>query len=255
MQKLSVVIITYNEEKKIGKCLDSTREVADEIIVVDSFSTDSTKAICNSHHVLFFEQSFLGYVEQKEFARLKASHENVLCLDADEFLSEKLIQSIKTEKEKGFPKDGYTMNRYNNYCGQWIRHGDYYPDRKLRLCKKDKANWGGENPHDVLIPHPGSALMQLSGDLCHFSFSTFEEHVIKMNKFSTLAAESMFKKGKRKNYFKLIISPAWAFFNGYILRRGFLDGLAGFTIAKVNAFYTFMKYMKLIRLYKKQTNE
>ncbi|MGC4036903.1 MAG: glycosyltransferase family 2 protein [Chitinophagaceae bacterium] len=256
MHSLSVVIITFNEEKKIARCLDSVADVADEIIVVDSLSTDSTKAICKSYtKVVFIEQPFLGYVNQKEFALRKASYENVLCLDADEFLSDELKRSIATEKQKGFLKDGYTMNRLNNYCGQWIKHGDYYPDRKLRLCKKEKVNWRGDDPHDVLVLHPNTSSTHLKGDLCHFSFYTFEEHVTKMNKFSTLAAVSMFNRGKKKNYFKLIVNPAWAFFNGYILKAGFMDGLAGYTIAKVNAFYTFMKYLKLIRLYQQKENE
>lgn len=251
MDKLSVVIITYNEEKRISKCLDSVMQVADEIIVVDSFSTDATKSICASYPVRFIEQSFLGYIEQKQFAFEKISHQYALSLDADEYLSKELIQSIKNEKQKGFLKDGYMVNRYNNYCGKWINHGDYFPDRKLRLWKKEKGNWGGENPHDKVIMVPGADTGFLKGNLDHFSFATVEEHIEKMKKFSTVAAENMFRKGDRKNYFKLIFSPFWAFFNGYIIKLGFLDGIAGFTIAKVNAFYTYMKYSKLIFLYKK----
>ncbi len=255
MSRLSVIIITYNEEKKIGRCLDSVVEIADEIIVVDSFSTDSTKAVCAAYPIRFIEQDFLGYIEQKQFAFEQISNEYALSLDADEFLSKELIASINTEKQKSFPKDGYIVDRYNNYCGQWIKHGDYYPDRKLRLWKKGKGSWGGENPHDKVVINPGASTSRLNGKLFHFSFATLEEHVDKMNKFSSVAAENMYKKGKGKNYFKLIFSPVWSFVNGYLFKFGFLDGVAGFTIARVNAYYTFMKYVKLSVLHQKQPDE
>ncbi|HZI54894.1 MAG TPA: glycosyltransferase family 2 protein [Chitinophagaceae bacterium] len=123
MKKLSVTIITFNEEKHIERCLRSVKGVADEIVIVDSLSADKTKEICLSHSVVFIEQPFLGYIEQKNFALSKASYEHVLCLDADEALSDELAASVMKEKEKGFPVDGYTMNRLNYYCGKWIRHG------------------------------------------------------------------------------------------------------------------------------------
>jgi glycosyltransferase involved in cell wall biosynthesis len=127
MKKLSVTIITFNEEKHIDRCLRSVKGVADEIVVVDSLSRDNTKEICLSHSVVFIEQPFLGYVEQKNFALSITSHEHVLSLDADEALSDELAASVLKEKEKEFPADGYTMNRFNYYCGKWIRHGTYYP--------------------------------------------------------------------------------------------------------------------------------
>jgi glycosyltransferase involved in cell wall biosynthesis len=255
MSRLSVVIITYNEEKKIGRCLESVLEIADEIIVVDSFSTDSTKAICALYPVRFIGRQFHGYIEQKQFAFEQISHEYALSLDADEYLSKELIESIKKVKQNFFPKDGYIVDRFNNYCGQWIKHGDYYPDRKLRLWKKGTGNWGGENPHDKVLMNAGTTTSRLEGKLLHFSFATLEEHFAKMNKFSSVAAENLYKKGKGKNYFKLIFSPIWSFVNGYIFKLGFLDGAAGFTIARVNVWYTYMKYVKLIRLHQKQNND
>ena len=132
MIKLSAVIITYNEEEHLDKCLRSLLDVADEIIVVDSYSTDKTKEICERHHVTFIEQEFLGYKEQKNFAMSKASYDYILSLDGDEALSNQLKQSVLKTKANWI-YDGYYSNRLNNYCGQWIKHSDWYPDKKLRL--------------------------------------------------------------------------------------------------------------------------
>ena len=250
MAQLSVVIITFNEEKNIGRCLESVKAVADEIIVVDSLSTDKTKEIALSHGAVVIEQSFLGYIEQKNFALSKANNPYVLSLDADEALSEELSGSIVEEKSKNFPEDAYAMNRLPYYCGKWVRHGTYYPDRKIRLVNKQKAKWGGVNPHDKIILEKGSALQNLKGDLLHYIYQSFEDHVNKTNKFSSIAAMALYKAGKKSSYFKLIVNPAWAFFHCYFIRLGFLDGFTGFMIARMVAMNTFLKYSKLIRLYK-----
>lgn len=252
MVKLSVTIITFNEERYIGRCLESVKEIADEIIVVDSLSTDATKSICLQHNVSFIEQPFLGYVEQKNFAVSKASHQYVLSIDADEELSHELNASILKEKEKGFPMDGYTMNRLNFYCGKWIRHGIYYPDRKLRLLNKEEGKWGGRNPHDTIVMQKSALVGWLKGDLQHYIFQSDEEHVQKMRVFSRIAAESLYKENKSKNkaYLKVIFGPVWAFIKSYIVKRGFLDGRQGWLIAKNDAFYVFSKYKKLIQLYR-----
>ena len=216
MKKLSVTVITFNEERHIDRCLRSVKGVADEIVVVDSLSTDKTKEICLSHSVVFIEQPFLGYIEQKNFALSKASHEHVLSLDADEALSDELAASVKKEKEKGFPSDGYTMNRFNFYCGKWIRHGTYYPDRKLRLIDLEKGKWGGQNPHDKILMHENVQVDHLQGDLLHYTYQTIEQHAKQMERFSTIAAKALFDKGEKPSYFKMIINPAWAFIKGYL---------------------------------------
>lgn len=249
MKKLSATIITFNEEKKIGRCLESLKKVADEIIVVDSLSTDGTKQICLSYGVVFIEQPFLGYIEQKNFALSKASHPHVVSLDADEALSEELIKSIALEKEKGFPHDGYTMNRLNYYCGRWIKHGTYYPDRKLRLLVLVKGKWGGQNPHDKIIMEETASIRHLRGDLLHYTYQSIEEHNRQMDRFSTIAAKALFDKGKPPSYFKLIFHPAWAFVKSYLVKLGFLDGFEGFMIARFTAIQSFLKYAKLIRLH------
>ena len=250
MAQLSVVIITFNEEKNIGRCLESVKAVADEIVVVDSLSTDKTKEIALSHGAVVMEQPFLGYIEQKNYALSKANNPYVLSLDADEALNEELTGSILEEKSKNFPKDAYAMNRLPYYCGKWIRHGTYYPDRKIRLVNNKKAKWGGVNPHDKIILEKGSTRQTLKGDLFHYIYQSFEDHVNKTNKFSSIAAMALYKAGEKPSYFKLIVNPAWAFFHCYFIRLGFLDGFTGFMIAKFVAMNTFLKYSKLIQLYK-----
>jgi len=150
MLKLSGVIITYNEERNIERCLESLVGVVDEIVVVDSFSNDNTKAICKKYKVQFIEQEFLGYVEQKNFALQHASFNHIVSLDGDEALSDTLQQSIKAVKTN-WTKDGYYCNRYNNFCGQWIKYSDWYPNRKLRVFDKRNAKWKGINPHDNVV--------------------------------------------------------------------------------------------------------
>jgi glycosyltransferase involved in cell wall biosynthesis len=250
MKKLSVTVITFNEQKHIDRCLRSVRRVADEIVVVDSLSTDKTKEICLSHSVVFIEQPFLGYVEQKNFALSKASFEHVLSLDADEALSEELIVSVQQEKEKEFPADGYTMNRYNFYCGKWIRHGTYYPDRKLRLLDLKKGKWGGQNPHDKIIMTEGATIKHLKGDLLHYTYQTIGQHAKQMERFSTIAAKALYDRGKKPSYLKMLINPAWAFIKGYIIKLGFLDGVEGFRIARYTARQSYLKYLKLMHLYR-----
>lgn len=254
MAKLSVVIITFNEEKNIGRCLESVKSVADEIIVVDSISTDKTKEIALSQGAIVIDQPFLGYIEQKNFALSKANNLHVLSLDADEALSEELSRSIIEEKTKGFPKDAYSMNRLQYYCGKWIRHGVYYPDRKIRLVNQKKAKWGGVNPHDKIILEKNVIIQHLKGDLLHYIYQSYEDHANKIDKFSTIAAKALYEEGKRPSWIKLNINPAWAFFHSYIIKAGFLDGANGFMIAKYTARNTFLKYSKLKKLYKAEKN-
>lgn len=252
MTSLSVMIITLNEEKNIRRCIESVKEVADEIIVVDSFSADKTREICMSLNVIFIEHAFAGYITQKNFALSKASNRYVLSLDADESLSEELARSVLDEKEKDFPADGYTMNRFNFYCGKWIKHGSYYPDRKLRLLNTQKGKWGGTDPHDKIEMRESAIVKQLNGDLLHYTYESFEDHQQKARQFSSIAAKALFEKGKRASWLKLLFSPAWAFFHGFILKLGFLDGYAGFMIAKISANQSYLKYKKLIQLYKEK---
>lgn len=242
--KLSVVIITFNEEKNIGYCLGSVKNVADEIIVVDSNSTDRTVEIARQCGAVVHTQPFLGYVEQKNFALELASSEYVLSLDADEAIDKRLETSI-LEAKKQFAFDAFSMNRCTNYCGKFIRHGSWYPDRKVRLVRKAAAKWGGDNPHDKIILQANASTKHLPGDILHFSYNSIEEHVQQNNRFSTISAETLYKRGKKTTPFRIVVNPLWAFILGYFLRGGFLDGFYGFVIALHVAHLSFLKHAKL----------
>ncbi|PWT78922.1 MAG: glycosyltransferase family 2 protein [Bacteroidetes bacterium] len=249
MEKLSVVIITFNEEHAIGRCIDSVKSIADEIIVLDSYSTDRTVEIAIEKGARVTRQKFAGYIEQKNDALALASFPFVLSLDADEAVDEQLGQSISQIKSS-FPSPAYTMNRCTNYCGQFIRHGSWYPDKKLRLFDKRIARWGGINPHDKVIMDKAAQAIHLKGDILHFSYRSVDEHVQQNNRFSTISAAAIYGLGKRTNLFKIVINPFWAFLQSYFVRAGFLDGFYGFVIAINIAHLTFLKHVKLYLLQK-----
>jgi len=243
MPKLSVVIITFNEERNIGRCIESVLEVADEIVVVDSFSTDKTREICEKHGVNFIEHAFEGHIQQKNFANTQAKYPHKLSLDADEALSVELKNEILKIKHD-WQYDGYRMNRLTNYCGKWIRHCGWYPDTKLRLYDSAKGRWGGVNPHDKFELNPGSKVGFLKGDILHYSYYSVEEHIRQADKFSTIAAKELIGLGKSVSYFQIIVNPMAKFIRNYILRLGFLDGFYGFIICRIAAHETFQKYTK-----------
>ncbi|NNE33119.1 MAG: glycosyltransferase family 2 protein [Winogradskyella sp.] len=253
MIKLSGVIITYNEERNIENCITSLINVVDEIVVVDSYSTDKTKAICKRFNVKFIEQKFLGYIEQKNFTLAQASYDYVVSLDGDESLSEQLQESL-LELKSDWKFDGYYCNRLNNFCGQWIRHSDWYPNRKLRVFDRRKAKWTGINPHDhVKLNDESSKTGHINGDILHKTYQSYSEFNLKTEYFSTIAAKAYFDKGKKAPILKIIWNPFWAFFKAYFLRLGFLDGFNGYIICKQTANITFLKYSKLRELHKKSS--
>ena len=249
MIKLSAVIITYNEERNIRRCLESLIGIADEIIVVDSFSTDTTEQICNSFNVTFLKHEFEGHIQQKNWALEQASFDYILSLDADEAVDPVLKKSI-LEVKSNWEADSYKMNRLTNYCGKWIRHGSWYPDTKLRLAKKEKVTWGGENPHDKLVPKNDMKAIHIKGDILHYSYYSIAEHIVQQEKFSGIAAQAMFERGKKAPAYKLIINPLASIFKDLVMRVGFLDGPSGFTIARISAKSVFWKYSKLRKLWK-----
>lgn len=248
MIKLSVVIITYNEEKNIERCLLSVKEIADEIVVLDSFSKDKTREICEKHGVKFFEHAFDGHIQQKNRAITYASNEHVLSLDADEALDPTLINSIK-EVKKNFIKDGYYMNRLTNYCGHWVKHCGWYPDTKLRLWDRRKGEWRGINPHDKYELFDGHKnTTNLKGDILHYSYYSLEDHYKQVEYFTNIASKAYFEKGKSAPAYKLFVNPIAKFVDHYLLHLGFLDGKAGFLISKISAYATYLKYKKLREL-------
>lgn len=242
--KLSVVIITFNEERNIERCLLSVKDVADEIVVVDSFSKDKTKEICLKHHVKFVEHRFDGHIEQKNWAITQAQYPHVLSLDADEALDDKLIKNILAIKQN-WQYDGYEMNRLTNYCGTWVKHCGWYPDTKLRLWDSRKGQWAGTNPHDKYEMFAGATTKHISGDILHYSYYTIADHYKQVEYFTTILAKAKHQQGKKANLLVLYLSPAVKFLRDYILKLGLLDGATGFTISRISAYATFLKYKKL----------
>jgi glycosyltransferase involved in cell wall biosynthesis len=253
MKKVSIsaVIITFNEERNIERCLQSLQGVADEIVIVDSYSTDRTEEICQPYGVRFIKHRFTGHIQQKNWAILQATSPYILSLDADEVLSVQLKESIKRVKEN-WEHDGYYFNRLTNYCGKWIRHTSWYPARKLRLWDSRLGKWGGTNPHDRFRLQKGSSRKFLKGDLYHYSYYSINEHVEQINKFSSIVAETYFAENRRVSYFNTIINPLWRLFRDFFIRLGFLDGFYGLIISSTSAYETFLKYTKLKNLYRER---
>lgn len=250
MTKLSAVIITLNEERNIARCIDSVMEVADDIVVVDSGSTDRTEAICTEKKVRFIHHAWEGYKEQKNYANSLAEHELILSIDADEALSDELRESILQVK-KNHTADGYEMNRMTNYCGKWIRHCGWYPDRKLRLFDRSKFEWGGEKIHETVIYKDKDASVdRLQGDLHHYSYYSISEHIAQANHFTNLTAELAVEKGKKAGLIKILFSPFVKFFRDYFFKGGFLDGYYGYVVCRISAQATFMKYSKIRQIRK-----
>lgn len=247
--KISAIIITFNESKNIARCLQSLTDVVEEIVVVDSFSTDDTVAICKSFGVKIVQHPWIGYTAQKNFGNAQAQHSWVLSIDADEAVSEELKKSILKIKQQP-TSDGYMLSRLTNYCGHWVRHGDWYPDVKLRLWNKALGHWQGHIHEEVTLSKP-SRIGVLQGDLLHYSYYSVLDHVAQMLKFTELMAQDNVAKNKKSSLIKIIFSPCVKFVKGYFLRLGFLDGYHGFIIAKMSAHATFLKYVRTLELQKK----
>ena len=248
MSLLSVIIITFNEAHNLERCLTSVKNIADEIIILDSYSTDNTVEIASKMGAIVKQQHFLGYIQQKNAALELASNHYVLCLDADEALDENLAFSICSIK-KDLTAKAYSFNRCTSYCGRFVKNGSWYPDKKVRLFDRRFAKWGGTNPHDkVELQAKDETIQHLKGDILHFSYYTIEEHLARINHYTTISANALYAKGVRSNWAKILIHPLWRFMYGYFIRLGFLDGFYGFVIAVNCSHETFQKYIKLYQL-------
>jgi glycosyltransferase involved in cell wall biosynthesis len=251
MDKLSIVIITHNEEKNIDRCLQSVQAIADEIVVVDSYSTDKTEEICRNFNVKFIRHDFEGHIQQKNWARNQSEYDFVLSLDADEVLSSELIGEIK--KIKNVRRyDGYSFNRLTNYCGKWVKHTGWYPDTKLRLWDRTKGEWRGKNPHDRFEMQKNCTLSHIKGDILHYSYHTMGQHLNQIAKFSEISAYENYKKGRKINMILLLFRPLFIFFKKYFIKLGILDGYYGFVISMLTAYGIFQKDILLRELTKKK---
>lgn len=254
MPKISAVIISFNEQDRIECCIKSLQSVVDDIVVLDSFSTDNTEVICKKLGVRFYQAHFKGYRDQKNDALALAKYDHVISLDADEALSDELCKSIQTVK-MDWKFDAYYCNRLNNYCGQWVHHSNWYPDRKIRLFDRRKGKWGGYNLHETVQMDSGSKISSLKGDLLHWVHNTYDEHIDKANKFSTIGAIEYYKNGRRANAFSPFVHMTSTFIKSFFLRRGYKDGFNGFVICSICAYTTFFKYVKLHRLILNEKNK
>ena len=241
---ISACIISFNEEKKIEDCLKSLQGIVDEIIVVDSNSSDDTVKIAEKYTDRVIHQSFLGYIEQKNFAIEQASNDWILSLDCDERLSPELRDAIFAVKNSIEDFDAYRMPRKTFYVYRWLNHC-WYPDLKIRLFNKHSAHWGGTNPHDHIVTS-GKNIKQLSGDIYHYSFDSVSDHLKTIDKFTEIGADELIRKNKSFNIFSPISHASWTFLKLYIFKLGFLDGFAGLLVSVLSYVHVFVKYSKAI---------
>lgn len=249
MVKISAVIITLNEERNIERCIRSVQRVADEILVVDSFSTDKTEQICKELGVRFIQHEFEGFRDQKNYAISQASYDYILALDADEALSVELEKEVLDVKNN-WKFDGYRFIRLNNYCGKWMLHTDFYPEKRIRLFDRRKGKWHGANIHEVVKMNPGAKVINLKGHLLHWRYQSYEEHIDEINRYSTISAREYYNMGVKAGYIKILFHISWRFVHSYFIRRGFLSGFNGLFISCLLAKHCFVKYAKLRKLYK-----
>jgi len=246
--KISAAIVTLDEERNIARCLDSLEGVADEVVVLDSGSRDATGRICRERGAVFASQPWLGYGPQKNAAVERTAHAWVLSLDADEALSDELRVSIRRLKDEGPAADAYEVNRRNWYCGRFLRHSGWYPDRKVRLWRKGAARWTDAAIHELAEVTPGARVERLRGDLLHYTIHDRAQHLRTIERFTTLSAEELLRAGKGGQAWKRFVVPAATFARGYVLKLGFLDGKAGWDVSRLSAYATWLKYEKLRRL-------
>lgn len=254
--KISAFIVCFNEEADIEDCLKSV-SFCDEVLVIDSFSTDRTVEICEAHGARVIQRKWPGYKEQKAFGLAATEHGWVLNLDADERISAELRDNILEvltasyqEQQQGSTStslaDGYEVNRLVYYLGRWWFRGGWYPEYRLRFFRKEKVVWGGTDPHEKPIVHGRTA--RLSGDIYHFTYRKLADQIERLHHFSTIAAQQELNKGGKPSWHRLLINPFLRSFKFYVLKKGYREGKAGFIVAIMEGYYTFMKYAKLWEL-------
>ncbi len=245
MSRISTCIITYNEEKNIKDCILSVKEFSDEILVVDSLSSDNTVKIAESLGAKVIKQKFLGHVKQKQFAVDNAKFDWIFSLDADERATQELAKKILELKKNNF--NGYNaffVNRRNYYLGKWIKYGGWYPEKRIRLFNRKYGYWGGVNPHDKVIIKQNAKVGDLNLDIIHFPYRDITHHLEVINKYSTISANEKILKNEKVHFYNLILNPTIKFIKMYFLKRGFLMGKIGFIHAVMGSISVFMKYLK-----------
>jgi len=247
MQKLSVSIITYNEENNIADCINSVLTIADEIIVVDSLSTDKTIEIAQSLGAKIISQKFLGHIEQKNVALKACSHEFVLSLDADERLDAQALSELQEHKKNGFRFDGYMFKRLTFIGNDPIQYGSWYPDKKLRLVRKELAEWKGINPHDKL-EIKSTNIHLVKGDILHFSFTSKEDVIVNTRKFAEISAKSLYLSGKKIPTFLILIKALGRWFKHMVIKGGVFNFKYGWFIGRQQYLDCYWKYSFLNKM-------
>lgn len=245
MARITATIITLNEEANIGRAIRSVR-FCDEVVVVDSGSSDRTASLAASLGATVHSNPWPGYAAQKNLAAAKAHHEWILSIDADEEVSAPLAREIQALDLDKSDCAGFAFPRLARYCGRWIRHSGWYPDRKVRLYRRDCARWRGSHIHESV--RVAGRVGQLHGDLLHFTCDSLEQHRRSVERYTDLAAKQALAEGRPPPAWKLAIGPPMSFVKAYILQRGFLDGRAGLTIASMAARYVYLKHAKARKL-------
>ena len=248
---ISAVIITKNEERIIGRSLEALQQVADEVIIIDSESTDRTVEIAESMGAKVFIQQWRGFGPQKNFGNAKAVHNYILALDADEVLTKQAIAEINELKKTGL-HGVYQFKLIHFYFGKFLRHGMETPGYKKRLFDKTVVSWNENAVHEALIIPDGYPVVNARGYIEHYSYDSIEHYMTKANYYTTVAARELKSKGRKNYYIKMLFSPAFVFCKAYFLKMGFLDGLHGFITAVFNSRTNFLKYAKLWELYRNE---
>jgi glycosyltransferase involved in cell wall biosynthesis len=242
---LSATVITFNEERNIAGALERLR-FADEIVVVDSGSTDATVEICRRFTDRVFHRDWTGFVDQKNYAVERAAHDWILSIDADERPTPALAAEIGRLREAGFDRPGYRIPRVAHFMGRWIRHGDWYPDYQLRLFDRRRGRWQGGRVHEsVRVDAPAGVLR---GEIEHYTYRSLSDYLRRLEIYSTLAAADYRARGRRASPLRLAADPPLAFLKNYVLKRGFLDGVPGLMVAVMAGVSVFFKYAKLYEL-------
>jgi glycosyltransferase involved in cell wall biosynthesis len=245
--RISATVITLNEARNIDRCLASLKGIADEIIVLDAFSTDATAEICAAHGATFVQRAWEGYAASKNHLNSLTQYNYILSLDADEAVSPELKASILQARDAGL-EGTYELNRRTNYCGKWIYHSGWYPDIKPRLFQKQNCSWQGAYVHEELVCADNSVKTLLNGDLYHYSYYSYTDHRARADKYSLLTARKFSAQGKQAGILKPYVSAIARFISMYFIKRGFLDGWMGFKIAQISALSNILKYKELRRL-------
>ena len=241
---ISAFIVCHNEAHQIRRCLESVKW-CNEIIIVDSGSTDDTIKICKEYTSKIFFKEWAGYVAQKKFALEQCSSEWILNIDADEVVTNELKDEILKSISNPYI-DGYLLLRNVYHLGKWWEKGGWYPEFRLRLCRRSKTSWGGTDPHEKALVN--GEMKKLSGVLQHFTYSNITDQIARINRYSSTLSKNLYDKGERSNFFKIFFNPFLRFFKFYFVKKGFLEGFPGLAMAIIESFYVFLKYLKIWEL-------